>query len=143
VGCRLVNELTLLIPIAMKSVVTANLRQELTDEIQEGISQMDLEIQQIEFQGRRALSALEREDLKSAMAFRGRIEEEKKKRTDMKSELLAKIEEINALPEGTEIQRGTVQAQVVVAPGTDLAALSRSELLIKDGIILEIRSETK
>lgn len=142
-GCRLVKELTLLIPIAMKAVVTANLRQELTDEIQEGIGQLDLEVQQIEFQGRRALSTLEREDLKSAMAFRGRIEEEKKKRTDMKSELLERIQEINALPEGAEIQRGTVQAQIVVAPGTDLAALSRSELLIKDGIIQDIRLDVK
>lgn len=133
------QELTLVVPVTLKAVVTEALRAELTEEVNEGISQLDFEVQQIEFQGRRALTAVEREDLQSAIALRGRIEEEKKKRTDAKSQLVAKINEIKALPDGAEVARGTIQAQMVVKPGTNLASVLLTEVVVKDGVIQAIR----
>lgn len=133
------QQLTLVVPVTLKAVVTDALRAELTEEVNEGISQLDYEVQQIEFQGRRALTAVEREDLQGAIALRGRIEEEKKKRAEAKSQLLNKINEIKALPNESEVARGTIQAQMTVTPGTNLASLLLTEVVVKDGVVVAIR----
>lgn len=137
------QELTLVVPVTLKAVVTDTLRAELIDEINEGIEQIDFELQQIEFQGRRALGAVERDDLQAAIALRGRIEEEKKKRTEAKTQLSAKVQEVKQLADGSEVPRGNVQALMTVKPGTDLAGMLRAEMIVKDGIVQEIRTEVK
>lgn len=137
------QELTLVVPVTLKAVVTDTLRAELIDEISEGIEQIDFELQQIEFQGRRALGAVERDDLQAAIALRGRIEEEKKKRTDAKAQLSTRVQEVKQLADGSEVARGNVQALMTVKPGADLAGMLRTEMVVKDGIVQEIRTEVK
>ncbi len=126
-------------PVAWKAVVTERLKTEMAKEIQDSLSRLDLEIQQIDFQAKRILPRLEKNDVQRAFSLCRRIDFEKQKRFEAKTRLNQRLQEVGKLPLGTEIPFGTLESPVTVEVGTDLQALLSAEIVTMDGVVTEIR----
>lgn len=98
-----------------------------------------MEIQQLEFQGKRILSDLERQNLKRAMELRQQIEDEKQKRRQNLDRLSAQLQEIADLANGEEITRGTLESFAEVSIGDDLNDILYVEIVSKDDIVVALR----
>lgn len=133
------DKITINRPIIWKAVVTDQLRQELGQELERAISRLDMEIQQLEFQAKRVLPDLERQNLKRAMDMRQQFEDEKQKRRQARERLAEQMQDIAELATGEEIARGTLEGLAEVSVGDDLARILYAEIVTKDGKVVEVR----
>lgn len=130
--------LQILRPVTIKARVTEDLKVRLAHELNEGIRVLDAELEQLESQVKRAqLTATI--SPQQQMQLRQLVEQERAVRAEKKAQIQEEIARIQALPIGSEIVQGTVQATANVAIGDDFDALMATELLIEDGKVIDIR----
>jgi uncharacterized protein YdhG (YjbR/CyaY superfamily) len=126
--------------VLLKVIVTEEFRKELLEKLREAVKEIDLGVEQLETQGRRYLLGMDPQNIQQMMALRQEIEEEKRKQELVKAQLNEKIKEVESLPLGSEYLQGTMEGMVEVKVGDDLfQKVARQEIVIKDGIIIEIR----
>jgi hypothetical protein len=126
-------------PIQIIVITTETFKQDLLKEIQESVDAVQRHIEQMEFQGRRALADLQRTNLNQAMALRQQLEAEKRKYEDMKKELEQRREEVEKLELDEEYPRGTMESEVEIKVGDNLfEKLSQAQIIIKDGVVQDI-----
>jgi len=132
--------LTIKRSIAVIAIVTEKFKEELIAELREAADTTQRKIDQMEFQARRYLADVQKTDHNRALPGRQQIEAEKQKHEALKKEFLGKITEIDGLELGTEYPRGTLEGVVDLQEGDNLEdKLGKAELVIKDGIITEVR----
>lgn len=126
--------------IAVQAIVTEKLKEELKAELEEAIETTQHRVEQMEFQSRRFLADLQRTDLTQAMNARRQIEAEKRRQDAVIQDLRKQVEEAEKLELGSEFPRGTLEGTVELSAGDDLVhKLSASQIVVKDGIVAEVR----
>ncbi|HUT73883.1 MAG TPA: YlqD family protein [Armatimonadota bacterium] len=132
--------LTITRPILLHVIVTEQFKQEMEAELQGAADTTQQRLDQIDFQARRILADLQRTDLTQAMQVRQQIEAEKGRHQSAKEELLERIKEVRELALGSEFSRGTLEGIVEIKEGDHLYdKLGRTEIVVKDGVVVEIR----
>lgn len=134
------NQITLKCPVTVKAKVTETLKKQLTAEIEDQVKRADLELQQIDFQGKRMLAEQAKEDAQGLLAIRQQIDAEKQKRLDFKAQASERLNEISELEIGSEIVRGNLEQIVTLKLGDDLHQAMATEVLLEDGKIIAFRS---
>src|SRR5207253_8967736 len=72
--------------------------------------------------------------------IRGQLEMERQRQEETRVELQARLREAQDLQLNTEFLQGTIEGTVDVSIGDNLFdKISRTEIIVKDGIVLEIR----
>ena len=133
------EEMTVRVPVAIKSKVTEGLKAKLIADLQQRQDMVEQDLQQIEFQAKRLLSEQAKIDAQGLIQLRQQIEEEKQKRMNFKAEVAAKLKDAEKLEIGSEIAQGTMEQTITVKVGDDLDALMGSEILLEDGKIIAFR----
>ena len=126
-------------PIVWKAIVTDKLKAEMHQELERAKVRLDMEIQQLEFQAKRVLPDLERQNLRRAMAVRQELEDEKQKRVASIERLSDQIRELQELTNGEEIARGTLEGLAQVSIGDDITKILYAEIVTKDDLVVELR----
>jgi hypothetical protein len=134
------DSMTLKCPVTIKAKVTEDLKKQLAADIQEAIKRTDMELQQIEFHGKRIMAEQAKTDAQGLVAIRQQIDAEKQKRFEFKNHMLEKLKETAQLEIGAEIVQGNMDRLITVSVGDDLNKLMNMEILIEDGKILAFRS---
>lgn len=128
--------------VALIFIVTEELKARLLEEFKAASEDIQRQIDQFDFRARHALAELQRADLNRAMAARQQIDAEKRRLEAVKNELADRKTEIDKLTIGEEYPRGSIEGQVEVAVGDNLfEKLAGIQLLVKDGVIIEIRQQ--
>ncbi len=126
--------------VILRSIVTDQLKQELDQELQNAMDEIDQRIQQIDFRAQPYITGLQRSNIQQAMAVRKQVEAEKEKHQQLRSTLEQRRQQVQALNTGDEIVRGTLDSQVEIDEGDNLAeAIAGVEIVTKDDIVVEIR----
>jgi hypothetical protein len=127
--------------VTVRAIVTEQLKKELIEELQGMADETQRRIDQMDFEARRYLAELQRTNLTQAMAVRKQIEAEKSKQEGAKKDILERISDVEKLELGSEFPRMTLEGAVEIAQGDNLYdKLARAEILIKDGVVVEIRN---
>lgn len=127
--------------IALKALVTPELKDEMLQDLHNTLQRLELELQQIEFQGKRLLLEAEKQGLQQVASTRQQIEQEKEKRLAMRERLRQKTAEVKGWEQGAEVVQGTVEGWVKVEPGDDIARILGAEIVTENGKIVELRHE--
>jgi len=126
--------------IGVQVIVTEAFREELKAELQSAADEAQRRVEQIELQSRRVLADIQRTDLTQAMNARRQIEAEVRRHEAVKQDIVRQIEETEKLELGSEYSRGTLEGVVELTEGDDLLKrLSGSQVVIKDGVVVEVR----
>ena len=133
------EEMTVRVPVAIKSKVTEGLKAKLIADLQQRLDLVEQDLQHIEFQAKRLLSEQAKIDAQGLIQLRQQIEEEKQKRLNFKADVAAKLKDAEKLELGSEISQGTMEQTITVKVGDDLDALMGSEILLEDGKIVAFR----
>ncbi len=127
-------------PVVIKAIVTESFKRLYIQDLEDAIKRVDAIEQQLDSQIRRA--ELERTVTPQARAVRQQLELERARQEAARAELEMRLREAQQLALNSEFAQGTVESLVQVSIGDNLFnRLGRAEIVVKDGIIMEIREE--
>jgi seryl-tRNA synthetase len=144
----MVETIQLVRQIAVRAIVTENFKNQVGNEINRNLQQIDAELQQLEFKGKRAIADIEKRtggvmtnDARVQVeTIRQQVEAEKMRLTQLKEEMQAQFQALSELPLGSVVTQFTVENPVEVRIGENIfQRLEGGEILVKDGVIQEIR----
>jgi seryl-tRNA synthetase len=144
----MVESIQLMRQIAVRAIVTENFKNQVGAEINRNLQQIDAELQQLEFKGKRAISDLEKrtggtmtpEARMQMESIRSQVEAEKMRLLQLKEEMQGQFQALSELPLGSVVTQFTVENPVEVRIGENIfQRLEGGEILVKDGVIQEIR----
>ncbi len=132
--------LTISRPVVIKAIVTESFKRLYIQDLEDAIKRTDTVQQQLATQIRR--TELERTVSPQARAVRQQLELEHARQEAARAELEMRLREAQQLALNSEFAQGTLEGLVQVNVGDNLfTKLSRAEIVVKDGIIMEIREE--
>lgn len=132
--------LTITRPVVIKAIVTESFKRLYTQDLEDAIKRVDALTQQLDTQIRR--TELERQVSPQSRGIRQQLELERARQDATKAELAMRLHEAQQLELNAEFPQGTVESLVEVQVGDNLfTKLGRTEVVVKDGIIMEIREE--
>ncbi len=127
-------------PVVIKAIVTESFKRLYVQDLEDAIKRVDAIQQQLVSQIRRA--ELERTLTPQARAVRQQLELEAARQDAARAELEMRLREAQQLELNAEFAQGTVESLVEVTVGDNLfTRLGRAEIIVKDGIIMEIREQ--
>ncbi len=130
--------ITVVRPVVVKAIVTEMFKKQYLSELDDTVKRLDSVINQIDTQIRR--TELERQIAPQARAIRQQLEVERSRQEAARMELAARIKEAEALELQSEFSQGTIESLVELNVGDNFfTRLARSEVIVKDGIVIEIR----
>ncbi|MDK2822154.1 MAG: hypothetical protein PWQ67_1200 [Clostridia bacterium] len=132
--------LTIMRSIVVKQVVTENFKKKTASEIQEALKKVEIDIENFDKQTKKTVTELTLKGHPQINQIKQQIEVEKEKLTSYKQQLLEKLKLVSKLNIDEEVVQGTIEGPLEVKIGDNFDALSRTEMVIKDGIIVDIRS---
>ncbi|HLE78382.1 MAG TPA: YlqD family protein [bacterium] len=125
-------------PIVIKAIVTESFKRLYVQDLEDAIKRVEALVEQIDTQIRR--SELERQVTPQARAVRQQLELERSRQEATRAELTMRLREAEQLALNSEFTQGTVEGTVEVDVGDNLFdRIGRTEIIVKDGIILEVR----
>jgi len=126
--------------VTVKVIVTEEFKNRLKDELSSTLRRVESVSQQLDFQLRRYVPEVAKTDIEQAGRLRREIEGERHRHEEMRSELESRIREVTGLDIGSQYEQGTVEGEVEISVGDNLIEkLTGTEILIKDGIVEEIK----
>ncbi len=133
--------------IPIKVRVTPLWKNEMQQQLQRQVQTMDTQIQQLEFQGKRAIAEIEKQTTTPAgpqatqqiERVKTQVNEQKIKLLDQKNQLLNQLNQLSQLEPEQEVYQGNIESFFRVQEGDNLVEKMRVEILLEDGVIKEIR----
>lgn len=143
------NQLQLKRPVAIKVVVTPLWKEETQQQLQDQINQIDSQLQQLEMQGQRMISEIQKQSLQppgpqaiqQIDSIRMQVNQEKSKLLEQKNQGLQQLQQVQSLELEQEVGFGQMEGIFTLEPGDNLLKKMDVEILIRDGIVEEIRGE--
>lgn len=130
--------LTISRPVVIKTIVTEAFKRLYVQELEEAIKRVEALEQQLDTQIRR--SELERQVSPQTRVVRQQLEMERARQEGTRAELGMRLREAQQLELNSEFPQGTVEGLVEVHVGDNLFnKIGRTEIVVKDGIVIEIR----
>jgi len=136
--------------VNIKAVVTPLWKEEAQKQLQIQINQMDGQLQQLEMQGQRMMTELQKQaetqpgnlGIQQQIAdVQNRLNQDKSKLLQQKNQNLQQLQQVQTVDLGTEVEQGKAESFFTVGLGDNLVQKLQVEILLKDGVIEEIRGE--
>jgi hypothetical protein len=141
----MVDSIQLMRQIAVKAVVTENFKIQIGNELNRNLQQIDAELQQLEFKGKRAIADLEKKagqapELRAQIdGVRGQMDSERARLQQLKEDMQGQVRTVSELPLGSVVTQFNIETPIEVRVGENIfQRLEGGEILIKDGIIEQI-----
>lgn len=143
------KQLLLKRPINVKAVVTPRWKDEAQQQLQVQINQIDSQLQQLEMQGQRMVAEIKRQSLQplgpDAMqkidSIQVEVNERKSQLLEQKNQNLQQLQQVQTLELEQEVVQGQIESIFTVVEGDNLVTKMQVEVLLRDGVIEEIRGD--
>lgn len=143
------TQLTLKRPINVKAVVTPRWKDEIQQQLQSQINQVDGQLQQLEMQGQRAISEIQKQSLQppgpqtlqQIESIQIQVNEKKSELLEQKNQSLQNLQQVQLLEMNQEVNQFQLEGLFSVQPGDNLISKMQVEILLRDGVIEEIRGD--
>ncbi|GAB4215291.1 MAG: YlqD family protein [Synechococcales cyanobacterium] len=141
--------LTLKRVVPLKVVVTPLWKTEMQTQLQQQVQNLDTQLQQLEFQGKRAIADIEKQTISPAgpqalqqiESIKSQVNEQKIKILDQKNQVLQQLTQLASLELNQEVVQGQVESFFPATVGDNLVAKMQVEIVLQDGVIKEIRGQ--
>jgi predicted phage tail protein len=135
--------------INVKVVVTPRWKEEAQNQLQAQINQTDSQLQQLEMQGQRMISEIQKQNLQppgpqvmqQIENIQGQVNQEKSKLLEQKNQSLQQLQQVQVLDLEQEVSQGQIDGTFTVGLGENLIQKMQVEVLLRDGIVEEIRGD--
>jgi hypothetical protein len=142
------NQLLLRRTANIQVIVTQRWKEEMQQQLQQQIAQLDAQMQQVDAQGSRQINEIERQSIKpfsvevanAIEGIRAEMNRVKAEMLDQKNQLLNQLTQVQNLELEQEVSQGQLDSYFPASKGDNLIADMRVEIVLRDGIIEDIRT---
>lgn len=132
--------------VIVKAVVTPRWKEEVQQQLQAQINQLDGQLQQIEMQAKRAMADLQKQSSgkqleKQTENLQAQVNNQQRKLLDQKNQILQNLQQVQTLELETEVTQTQVDSFFTIEQGENLIKKMQMEILLRDGIVEEIRGD--
>jgi hypothetical protein len=136
-------------PVNLKVIVTTRWKDEMQQQLQAQINQLDNQIQQIEMQGQRAIGEIQKQSIsppgpevsQQIDNIQLQVNQKKSEFLERKNQFLQQMQQVQTVELEQEVVQGQMESFFRVEKGENLVKKLNVEIVIRDGIIEEIRGE--
>ena len=136
-------------PVTIKVIVTPRWKEEAQQQLQAQMAQIDAQIQQLETQGQRAIAEIQRQSLiplppaaaQQIDNIQIQVNQQKSEFLEQKNQYLQQLQQVQLLELNQEVAQAQLESFFRVETGDNLVAKMNVELVLRDGIVEEIRGE--
>ncbi len=136
-------------PITVKAIVTSRWKEEVQQQLQNQISQLDKQIQQLEMQGNRTIEELKKKTsdpastqvTKQVENIQGQVNQKKGEFLNKKNQLLQQLQQVQLLELDQEVVQAQMESFFRIEKGDNLVKKLNVEVVLRDGIVEDIRGE--
>ena len=137
-GCPM-DEMQILVPVAVKSKLTEALKTTLLNEINTNLSRVEHDMAQLEFQANGRIAEQAKVNIQAASQLRASFEAQKAQMQQVKEKLTNDKEHLEKLAIGAELNRAPINRLVTIHIGDDMNNIVGGEILVEDGKIIAFR----
>lgn len=136
-------------PVNIKAIVTPRWKEEVQQQLQEQINSIDSELQQLDMQGQRAISGIQKQSLQppgpqvaqQIENIQIQVNQKKSELLEQKNQQLQQLQQVQMLELDQEVSQGQMESFFSIEPGDNLVRKMNVEILLRDGIVEEIRGD--
>ena len=136
-------------PITIKAIVTAQWKEEVTQQLQKQIVQLDQQMQQLEMQGKRTIEEISKQSLdpanlqikKQVENIHGQVNQKKAEMLEKKNNFLQQLQQIQLLDLDQEVVQAQMESFFRLEKGDNLVRKLNVEVVLRDGVVEDIRGE--
>ncbi|MCU0547841.1 MAG: YlqD family protein [Leptolyngbya sp. Prado105] len=133
--------------VNVKAIVTPRWKEEAQQTLQAQLNQTDTQLQQLEMQMQQVLTEVQRqtiqpgspEALQQSENIRMQFNQRKSELLEQKNQSLQQLQQIQLLELNEEVQQGQIGSVFQIQPGDNLIEMMNVEILLRDGVVEEIR----
>ena len=133
------DEMQILVPVAVKSKLTEALKTTLLNEINTNLSRVEHDMAQLEFQANGRIAEQAKVNSQAASKLRASFEAQKAQMQQVKEKLTNDKEHLEKLAIGAELNRAPINRLVTIHVGDDMNNIVGGEILVEDGKIIAFR----
>jgi predicted RNase H-like nuclease (RuvC/YqgF family) len=141
------SQLMLKRPVAIKAVVTPRWKEEAQTELQAQINRLDKQLQQLESQGQRAIAEIQKQSIqppgpevtRQIESIQIQVNQKKSEMLEQKNQILNQLNQVHTLELEQEVNQGQLDSFFYLEKGDNLIDKMQVEILIRDGIVEDIR----
>jgi hypothetical protein len=135
--------------INVKAIVTNRWKEEAQQQLQGQINQLDSQLQQLEMQGQRMIAEIQKQSLKppgpetlqQIDSIQVQVNQKKSELLEQKNQILQQLQQVQLLELDQEVIQGQIDSTFRVEVGDNLIEKMQVEILLRDGVIEEIRGQ--
>ncbi|NMG18953.1 YlqD family protein [Brasilonema bromeliae] len=135
--------------VNVKAIVTPLWKEEVQQQLQAQINQIDQQLQQIDMEGQRAISAVQKQSLQppgpqtlqQIENIQGQINQKKSELLEQKNQSLQNLQQVQFLELDQEVNQFQMEGFFHVEPGDNLISKLQVEVVLRDGIVEEVRGD--
>ena len=133
------EEMHILVPVAVKSKLTESLKTALMNEIMQNISRVDHDMSQLISDEKEKVAEQAKLNVQAIAPLRAQYEAQRVRMQQVKDKLIADKEHLEKLTIGAEIPRTPMNRIVTLHIGDDMNTIMGGEILVEDGKIIAFR----
>lgn len=135
--------------VNIKAIVTSVWKEEMQQHLQAQINQLDQQLQQLDMQGQRAISEIQKQSLQppgpqtaqQVENIQLQINEKKSELLEQKNQLLQNLQQVQILELDQEVNQFQMEGFFRAEIGDNLISKMQVEIVMRDGVIEEIRGD--
>ncbi len=133
------DEMQILVPVAVKSKLTETLKTTLLNEINTNLTRVEHDMAQLEFEANGKIAEQAKVNIQLASQMRASYEAQKAQMQQVKDKLTNDKEHLEKLTIGAELNRAPMNRLVTIHVGDDMNNIVGGEILVEDGKIIAFR----
>lgn len=135
--------------VNVKAVVTDRWKSEVQQQLQAQINQLDSQLQQLDGQGQRMAAEIQRQSpqpndpavTQQVSNIQLQVNQKKSELLEKKNQILQQLQQVQLLELDQEVNQFQVESFFRVEAGDNLIRKMQVEILLRDGIVQEIRGD--
>lgn len=136
-------------PVILKVIVTPRWKEEAQQQLQAQLGQLDSQLQQLEMQGRQAIAEIQKKSIippppqvsQQIESIQNQVNEKKAEFLNQKNQILQQLQQVQMLELDQEVVQAQLESFFRVEKGDNLVEKMNVEIVMKDGIVEDIRGE--
>lgn len=134
--------------VNIKAVVTPLWKEEAQKQLQSQLNQIDGRLQQLEMQSQRILTEMQKQGTvpdaamnQQISSVQSKLNQDKGQLLQQKNQLLQQLQQVQTLELDKEVSQGQIDGFFRVAVGDHMIKKMQVEILLRDGVVEDIRGE--
>ncbi|MFO5492641.1 MAG: YlqD family protein [Cuspidothrix sp.] len=136
-------------PINVKAIVTPLWKDEVQQQLQGQINEIDQQLQQLDIEGQRAITAIQKQSIQPPAPqtlqqidnIQLQVNQKKSELLEQKNQMLQNLQQVQFLELDQEVNQFQMESFFRIEPGDNLISKMQVEVVLRDGIVEEIRGD--